>query len=74
MVQVIKVSLMVTVGFVPGSIAATCDLPVTELVVVSKPDLLVVIVTVTDWSGRRPVTVINPVELMLACPALDVTA
>ena len=65
---------MVTLGFDPGSIGATCERPVTEAVVVSKPDLLVVIVTVTDWSGRRPVTVINPVELMLACPALDVTA
>ena len=48
MVQVIKVSLKVTVGFVPGSIGATCDLPVTEAVVVAEPDLLVVIVTVTD--------------------------
>ena len=73
MVQVIRLSLMVTVGLLVGIIGATCDLPVTELVVVSYPDLLVVIVTVTDWSGPRPVTVINPVESMLACPALDVT-
>jgi hypothetical protein len=29
-VQVIKVSLMVTIGFVPGSIGATCDLPLTD--------------------------------------------
>ena len=64
---------MVTVGLLVGIIGATCDRPVTELVVVSYPDLLVVIVTVTDWSGPRPVTVINPVESMLACPALDVT-
>lgn len=71
--QVIKVSLTVTVGLLVGSIGATCERPVTELIVVSYPNLLVVIVTVTDWSGRRPVTVINPVESMLACPALDVT-
>ena len=48
MVQVIKVSLRVTVGLSEGVIAATCDLPVTDAVVVSNPDLLVVIVTATD--------------------------
>ena len=35
MVQVIAVSVMVTVGLFVGSIGATCDLPVTEAVVVS---------------------------------------
>ena len=35
MVQVITLSLMVTVGFVPGSIGATCERPVIEAVVVS---------------------------------------
>ena len=35
MVQVIAVSVVVTTGFVPGNIGATCDLPVTEAVVVS---------------------------------------
>ena len=74
MVQVIRVSLKVTVGFVPGSIGATCDLPVTDPDPDAYPVLVVVTVTVTDWSGRRPVTVSSPVELMLACPALEETA
>ncbi len=35
MVHMIEVSVISTTGFVPGSIGATCYLPVTEAVVVS---------------------------------------
>ena len=71
--QVIRVSLKVTVGFVPGSIGATCERPVTEPEPDAYPVLVVVTVTVTDWSGRKPVTVINPVVLILTVPTGEVT-
>ena len=48
MVQVINVSLKVTVGFVPGSIGATCERPVIDPVNDAYPDLVTVTVTVTD--------------------------
>ena len=71
--QVIKVSIIVTTGFVPGRIGATCEAPVMEALPVSYPVLVAITVIVALCSTRIPVTVTNPVELMLACPAVDET-
>ena len=72
MVQVMRLSLMVTAGLLVGSIGSTCARPDTELDIVENPDFEVVTVTETVWSGRNPFTEINPVELIETDPALEV--
>ncbi len=63
--HMIVVSVISITGFVPGNIGATCERPVIDPDPDAKPLRVVVTLTVTDWSGRRPVTVIRPVALIL---------